>query len=260
MEQQEQQMLERALQGDKEALGQLFREYIQPRLYPRITTWLNGDTQEAEDILQDTFEKLLAHYEDIEARTVSRFESFVCTIARSQCINLIREQQKHTWYMITDKTLEDLTRAHLPEAVMECLESLKNKKITGYRKFLRLLNITLGKEQAAKYKNLIVEHTSRHYAEVHRDIDECSTHTMQADDMLRQNELQEFFYTTLRDILSDEEWNLLYARGIDQLTFREIQEKFGAGLATHHARYTRIVAKIVKNPKLLALWHDIKPL
>lgn len=86
-----QEVLIRALDGDQQALGALCQEYMQPRIRPlilqRVRHW-----QDAEDLTQQVFEKVVQHASRIRQRSLRSFEAFVIIVARNACIEFWRKR------------------------------------------------------------------------------------------------------------------------------------------------------------------------
>ncbi len=88
-----QEVLIRALDGDQQALGALCQEYMQPRIRPlilqRVRHW-----QDAEDVTQQVFEKVVQHIARMRQRSLKSFEAFVMIVARNACIEFWRKRSK----------------------------------------------------------------------------------------------------------------------------------------------------------------------
>ena len=61
-------------------------------------------------------------------------------------------------FNITEQSLEMLQSEGVPNDVVENLNGIKNQENTGEKKFLKLLEATIGKEQTVQYKSLILKH------------------------------------------------------------------------------------------------------
>ena len=85
-----QEILEKALDGDTEALGQLCQGHLRPKAFSFALKFLKNP-HDAEDVVQDVFEKVLNNYQRITARDVKRFEAFAIAMTKNACIDLKRE-------------------------------------------------------------------------------------------------------------------------------------------------------------------------
>lgn len=88
-----QERLETALAGDQEALGMVCQHYLRPKVYA-LTLKILKNPHDAEDIVQDTFARLLTHQQNIRKQTLAGFEAFVIGIAKNACIDLIRKRKQ----------------------------------------------------------------------------------------------------------------------------------------------------------------------
>jgi len=84
--------LERALGGDLSALGKLCHMYVQPKAY-RFAISLLRSHEDAEDVLQDVFYRLIKGYQGIRNRSLESFEALVITMTKNACYDLLRKRQ-----------------------------------------------------------------------------------------------------------------------------------------------------------------------
>ncbi len=62
-----------------EQFGRLCQEYLRPKIYPFALTLLRN-RDDAEDVVQEVFARLLTHYQRIRKRALASFEAFVITL------------------------------------------------------------------------------------------------------------------------------------------------------------------------------------
>jgi RNA polymerase sigma-70 factor, ECF subfamily len=87
---QPEQWLQRALNGDREALGHLFASHT-PQLY-RVALRILGKPQDAEEALQDGFLNALRHLRDFECR--SRFSTWLSSIVINASLMRLRKSRR----------------------------------------------------------------------------------------------------------------------------------------------------------------------
>ena len=95
--------LQRALNGDDEALGRLFASYM-PQLY-RAALGLLGTPQDAEDALQDGLVAALRHLRDFEGR--SRFSTWLTQIVINAALMRLRRSRADIMRSIDEKPSQD---------------------------------------------------------------------------------------------------------------------------------------------------------
>jgi RNA polymerase sigma-70 factor, ECF subfamily len=96
------QLLEKARNGDEEALEELLRA-VQPHIY-RFSMKMCRHTQDAEDVLQDSMMALARSIRDF--RGESSFSTWLFTIARSFCI---KKRRKSKFAPAREESLDTLT-------------------------------------------------------------------------------------------------------------------------------------------------------
>lgn len=64
-------------------------------------------------------------------------------------------------YVIMGATIKSVIKEGIPEEIASKLEVLKNKEIINEENFIRILNQTIGEEDANTYKDLIFKHTGK---------------------------------------------------------------------------------------------------
>jgi Tfp pilus assembly protein PilP len=67
------------------------------------------------------------------------------------------QEQKGGSYAITDVSLRKLQEKELPEEILEKLKGLKDQKYTSEKKFLSVLEKTIGKDHTVQYKSQILQ-------------------------------------------------------------------------------------------------------
>ena len=95
--------LERALNGDREALGHLFASHT-PQLY-RVALRILGKPQDAEEALQDGFLSALRHLRDFECR--SRFSTWLSRIVINAALMRLRKNRREVLTPIDQKLEQD---------------------------------------------------------------------------------------------------------------------------------------------------------
>ncbi|QAS51333.1 RNA polymerase sigma factor [Halobacillus litoralis] len=89
----DQKLYHQMLHGDKQALEEIYEKY--EKLLYSFAIKLSGDSQLAEEVLQEVFIKIWtkkAVYEEGKGK----FSSWIVTITRYTCIDLIRKRKKNT--------------------------------------------------------------------------------------------------------------------------------------------------------------------
>lgn len=97
------QRLERALHGDREALGHIFALHT-PQLY-RVALRILGKPQDAEEALQDGFLSALRHLRDFECR--SRFSTWLSRIVINTALMRLRKSRREVLTSIDQKLEQD---------------------------------------------------------------------------------------------------------------------------------------------------------
>ncbi len=87
-----QEMLNNALEGDMEQFGRLCQEHLRPKLYPFALTLLKNQ-DDANDIVQEAFARLLTHYQNIRNRDLKGFEAFVMKMVKNLCRDLWKKHK-----------------------------------------------------------------------------------------------------------------------------------------------------------------------
>jgi RNA polymerase sigma-70 factor, ECF subfamily len=97
------QWLQRALNGDREALGHLLVSHT-PQLY-RTALRILGNPQDAEEALQDGFLSALRHLRDFERR--SRFSTWLSRIVINAALMRLRKSRREVLTSIDQKLEQD---------------------------------------------------------------------------------------------------------------------------------------------------------
>ena len=87
-----QEILDRALDGETDQLGRVFQEYLRPKIYPFAVSLLQNQA-DAEDVVQETFERLLLSYQKIRRHDLKGFEAFVNMMVKNFCRDLWKKQR-----------------------------------------------------------------------------------------------------------------------------------------------------------------------
>lgn len=87
-----QKVLTRALAGDIEAMGEICQNYLRPKVFPFALSCLK-QKQDAEDVVQGVFEKLVTYAHNIRKHELRSFEAFVITMTRHACLDFMRRQR-----------------------------------------------------------------------------------------------------------------------------------------------------------------------
>jgi RNA polymerase sigma-70 factor (ECF subfamily) len=101
-------LVERFKAGDERAFDELLRRY-EKRIYAHAYYML-GDHDEADEILQETFVRVIKNLSRLRAD--ANFTSFVFTIATNLCIDAIRRRQKKG-VSVHDEEFEQFSRLQL---------------------------------------------------------------------------------------------------------------------------------------------------
>jgi RNA polymerase sigma-70 factor, ECF subfamily len=94
----DEELMLRTQRGNVHAFELLFERY-RPRVFGFILRMLNGQRQEAEDLMQDIFIKLFKAREMYEPR--SKFSTWLFAIVRNHCLNFLRSRA----YLQAQRTL-----------------------------------------------------------------------------------------------------------------------------------------------------------
>ncbi len=251
-------ILERALNGDMKAFDRICGEYLHKKLLRFIIKKLNIRQADAEDILQDVFEKLMRCYEHIEERNLNSFEAFVYKLTANRCHDESKRWGKDTAYTLTTASFEAMQIEGVSQDVLAKLEPLKDDTVTGYEKFNRKLKLSLAEQNSREIRSCILRYVKKVRKTADRPPDEAFPQAARQDDDFNQQEIEAFVYTAIRNALSPDEWELLTMRTMQGATYRDIGEKLGLGAATIHARYKRILTTLQQNDTLRERWDDIK--
>lgn len=118
--------------GDEHAMRQLYDMYYKPIRY--FAFRLVDNTQDAEDIAVESFIKVWTNRMDFD--TIQSVKSFLYTVARNACLNLIRDRKRRSaneevLLHITDPTddyvLNRIVDAELHEEIRRYIERLPKK-------------------------------------------------------------------------------------------------------------------------------------
>ena len=125
-----QEMLQQAFDGDPEALGMLWQDYLRPKLYPFVLQRLKNP-HDAEDIVQDVFERLLKHYQKMRKQTLESFVAFVIIMAKNACIDLLRKRKQteplDETHQIGNTMQPEVARQAILETLCRTIQSALNE-------------------------------------------------------------------------------------------------------------------------------------
>jgi len=250
-----QDLLNRAMEGDADAFGALWQEYLSPkRLYPYALQLL-GNSYDAEDVVQSMFAYLFerSYYRKIKKRSLNSFEGYVRKMTYNMYVNHLRKQ-KQTYFIITNQTLEQLKLARVSDDLLKQLEDIQQQGPVGREKFLDLLATLIGNGLTDTLEALILRY-SRYERKRWRPLSteiiqqHLSRNTVQED--IEQSEIERIFYDETRSELTEDEWNVLYHKHCTKdFSFRKFSEQTGIPLMTLYSQYHKAREKILKNRKL----------
>ena len=108
-----QEILNKALEGDSEALGILCQDYLQPKVYAFAMNMLKNP-QDAEDTVQDVFARLLENRGKIRNHVLDSFEAFVIRITKNACIDYSRKH-KYTELIAEEHRVQETTKEEIAQ-------------------------------------------------------------------------------------------------------------------------------------------------
>jgi RNA polymerase sigma-70 factor (family 1) len=115
--------------GDEQAINQIYKLYYRPLCY--FARGFTNDKEEAEDIVVDTFIKILHKKNDF--KSLSDLQGFLYTATRNACLNFIKHVQRKTAshkeiiYLLqndTDAINTRIIKAEVLKMIMDELEHL----------------------------------------------------------------------------------------------------------------------------------------
>ncbi len=115
----EQQLAERALQGDQQAFARLVELYQTP-VY-NLAYRMLGNANDAEDAAQETF--LRAYSQLKRFRLDQKFATWLLSIAAHYCIDRLRRRSRLTWLSLEDQALTESLPSDAPEPDSELLRN-----------------------------------------------------------------------------------------------------------------------------------------
>jgi RNA polymerase sigma-70 factor (ECF subfamily) len=144
----DEQLMERLQQGQTDALDELYSRYAKKLYVFCHNTTRSQSPQDAEDIVQDVFVRVIKAAHTFNPRRAS-FGTWVFRIARNRCIDVIRRQQRIQIVPIGQRSERDeyeeelaseneladqsesvestLVRTSVVEAVRDCIDELENE-------------------------------------------------------------------------------------------------------------------------------------
>lgn len=122
-----QEILNKALGGDPEALGILCQDYLKPKVYAVAMNMLKNP-QDAEDTVQDVFARLLEHRGKIRKHALDSFESFVIRITKNACIDFLRKRKSTEpvaeGHRVQETTKEEIIRKEIVELLCATIHNI----------------------------------------------------------------------------------------------------------------------------------------
>lgn len=152
--------------GSAEAYHILYKEYNQ-KVY-RFCLRMLGNPEQARDAFQETFIKI---YEKSEQFSGNNFQSWLFTIARNHCLNIIRTKKEEesfdeTYHQpssgkMTDFGVRDFIKnaiAKLPDQMREAI-ILREYEELSYKEIAEVLNVdlSLAKVRVHRARNMLKE-------------------------------------------------------------------------------------------------------
>jgi RNA polymerase sigma-70 factor (ECF subfamily) len=119
-----QDLLDKFFSGDGGSLGTLWEGYLKTKLYSIALNYLKNP-DDAKDVVQEVFIKLLKNPQKIHKHVLNSFEAFAVIITKNACRDVLRKRKETT---LVDETLIDKTagQAARQQGIQEELDVLKN--------------------------------------------------------------------------------------------------------------------------------------
>jgi RNA polymerase sigma-70 factor (ECF subfamily) len=151
-------LIRRAREGDEEALGSIYREYFDG-VY-KYAYWNTGSREEAEDISEETFYRVLKHIGGYDEAKAS-LRSWVMRIAHNLVVDHHRHRARHPQAELDETLAESVdiggeleaeeSRGALHKAMQEL--TLEQRQVLQMKYFLQMSNAeaarALGKREGA---------------------------------------------------------------------------------------------------------------
>lgn len=253
-----QELLNKAMDGDADAFGELWQKYLRPqKVYPYVSKLLRN-AHDVEDVVQNVFTYLFEGlcYRKIKRRDLSSFGKYVFRMTQNMCVNHFREHKKIR-FRITAEILEQLQLAGVTGDVLKQLEDLQHHEPVAREKFVKLLEEGLGEQLIEPLKFLILRY-SRYWGHQLSDasLQPHFVNTTPQEDF-EQAEILRIFDEEIRPTLSEEEWNVFYQKHTTpDFSFRRFSEQTGISVSTLHSRYQKVKEKILNHSKLRTFWKE----
>ena len=121
--------LQRALNGDREALGHIFASQT-PRLY-RAALRILGKPQDAEEALQDGFLSAIRHLGEFECR--SGFSTWLTRIVINVALMRLRKSRREVLTSFDDSTTETKSTWQLRSLILDRIQRKYIKGRSGFK-------------------------------------------------------------------------------------------------------------------------------
>lgn len=250
--------LDRALEGDHEAFGELWQEYLRPQKVLPYAAKLLKNPHDAEDVSHDVFLYLYdqAYYRTIRRRDLDGFTLCVCKMTYNMAMDHFR-RHKRTRFVITSQTLEQLKLSGVSEDVLALLETLQRERPVGRQKFVDLLASLLRKKFTAWLKGIILKYSRYEYARWEPYSDDILPRGAEPRNPQAECEYTELLQIVeeVRSQISEDEWEVLYHKHTaDNFSYQKYSEETGIPVTTLHSRYQRAREKILTHKKVQGYW------
>ena len=251
-------LLNRALEGDEDAFETLWCRYLEPRKVFPYALKLLKNRSDAEDLTQDIFVHLFdhKHYCAITSRDMPGFTRYVCVMVYNMALDLFRKR-KHTRFIITAHTLEQLRLSAVAEEIVVALDSIRKVPV-GRTKFIDMLKDTLAEKFSRRMQTIILKYSRYEYAHCEPLTKTPANHML--DDSRnphKEAEHQELrrMAEELRHILSVDEWDILQnAYSTADFSVPAYSRQTGIPASTLYSRLERAREKVLRHKPLQDYW------
>jgi RNA polymerase sigma-70 factor (ECF subfamily) len=253
-----QNVLEKALDGDAEAFGELYQGYLRPKMLQWAGKILKNE-DDAEDIVQEVFLYLFEknRYITIQIPSLDSFTSYMFKTTEHKCLD-VRKKGRLVRYSITEETITRLQYEHVSEDVLQGVKNIQQElsKPVGREKFETLLKAELGDKLTKNLKFLLLKYCRQ------EDSRQTSLEKVGKPPHVKPDPLevkQEVVDNRLKEVLhtlSDEEKELIHERFYVEKSLREIAEEQEIPISTLQSRLERIFDKLSIDVQFYTLWRE----
>ena len=248
-------VLDRALNGNREALGDFWTGYLYPYVvYPYAFKQLRQH-EDAEDAAHKVCVYLLEknYYRKIRHRDVEGYGNCVRQMTKNVCINMFRAR-KHTQYVVTSQTIEQLRVADMAAEWLQRLEMLQPLRPVAEQTFTQLVQHHIGEVAATQYLTLIRRYSRYEYRRWKQPAEHFGGMTAEGNSALEDvvaNEIREIVTQEIRPRVKEEEWDVFYRRHTEKnFSYTHHAAETGIPVSTLHSRYRKVLQTILSCKKL----------